>query len=57
VAAIAGHLGDWLELDPELRSQAREGLVRTVRERWSWDRVAHGVMAAARGELEGLEEP
>jgi hypothetical protein len=28
-----------------------------VREHWSWDRVAAGVIAAARGELEGLREP
>jgi glycosyltransferase involved in cell wall biosynthesis len=57
VAAIAGCVGDWLLVDPELRSRAREGLVRTVRERWSWDRVADGVIAAARGELAGLQEP
>jgi glycosyltransferase involved in cell wall biosynthesis len=57
VAAIAGCLCDWLGLDPGLRSQARAGLVRTVRERWSWDRVADGVIAAARGELDDLQEP
>ncbi len=55
--AIAARVGDWLALDPELSARAREGLVRTVRERWSWDRVAHGVIAAARGELAGLGEP
>lgn len=57
VAAIAGCVGDWLRLDPELRFQAREGLVRTVGERWSWDRVAGGVIAAARGELDSLQKP
>jgi glycosyltransferase involved in cell wall biosynthesis len=57
VAAIAGCVGDWLELDPELRREAREGLIRTVGERWSWDRVARGVIAAARGELDELQEP
>ena len=31
----------------------REGLVATVRERWSWEGVARGVIAAARGELRG----
>ena len=41
----------------ELRARTRAGLVATVRERWSWDRVAHGVIAAAQGELEGLDEP
>ncbi|MBA3807396.1 MAG: glycosyltransferase family 4 protein, partial [Solirubrobacterales bacterium] len=57
VRAIAGCVADWLELDPALRAQAREGLVQTVARRWSWDRVALGVIAAARGELDGLQEP
>ena len=33
------------------------GLVAAVRERWSWERVAEGVIAAARGALEGLQRP
>jgi glycosyltransferase involved in cell wall biosynthesis len=57
VAAIAGRLVGWLQAPPELRAQARIGLVRTVRERWSWDGVARGVIAAARGELDGLQKP
>jgi hypothetical protein len=31
--------------------------VETVRERWSWDGVARGVIAAARGELDALQTP
>ncbi len=57
VEALAKRLVAWMELPGELRARAREGLVATVRERWSWDRVAHGVIAAAQGELEGLDEP
>jgi glycosyltransferase involved in cell wall biosynthesis len=57
VPALAGRVAGWLELDAQTRSLARKGLVRTVRELWSWDRVAGGVIAAARGELEGLQEP
>jgi glycosyltransferase involved in cell wall biosynthesis len=57
VRALAERLVGWLRADPALRSQARAGLVSTVRERWSWDGVARGVIAAARGELEGLGRP
>jgi glycosyltransferase involved in cell wall biosynthesis len=57
VPALASRVVEWLALDPETRAQARVGLVATVRERWSWERVAAGVIAAARGELEDLQEP
>jgi glycosyltransferase involved in cell wall biosynthesis len=57
VPALAARVADWLELDPETRASARAGLVRTVRELWSWERVASGVIAAARGELGVLQEP
>ncbi len=33
------------------------GWCATVRERWSWEGVARGVIAAASGELDGLERP
>jgi len=60
--------GLWLEVvtlvipgfndsDDELRRETRSGLVRTVRERWSWEGVARGAIAAMRGELDGLEKP
>jgi glycosyltransferase involved in cell wall biosynthesis len=57
VAALAGALTGWLEADAELRERTRAGLVATVRERWSWEGVAGGVIAAAQGQLEGLEKP
>ena len=57
VRALAACLVGWLTADPALRSRTRAGLVATVRERWSWDGVARGVIAAASGELEGLAKP
>jgi glycosyltransferase involved in cell wall biosynthesis len=57
VGALAARLIAWLQVDPQLRSRTRAGLAATVRERWSWDGVAEGVIAAARGELDGLREP
>ncbi len=57
VEALAGCLVSWLTARPQLREQVRAGLVESVRERWSWDGVAHGVIAAARGELETLGRP
>ncbi len=56
VDALAEHLIGWLELPEQVRASAREGLIETVRERWSWDRVAVGMIAAAHGELDGLRE-
>jgi glycosyltransferase involved in cell wall biosynthesis len=55
VNLIAARIIDWLRTPAELREGAREALVRTVAERYSWDGVARGVIAAARGELEQLE--
>jgi glycosyltransferase involved in cell wall biosynthesis len=57
VTALAACLVGWLSADRKLRSRARAGLVSTVRERWSWDGVARGVIAAARGELDALGKP
>ncbi|HEY4450118.1 MAG TPA: glycosyltransferase [Solirubrobacteraceae bacterium] len=57
VPALAARVVEWLALDPGTRAQTRAGLVATVREQWSWDRVGAGVIAAAQGQLEGLREP
>lgn len=57
VEAIAAQLLGWLALPPELRERTREALVATVRERWSWEGVARGVIAAAEGRLETLSPP
>jgi glycosyltransferase involved in cell wall biosynthesis len=55
--ALAERIVAWLAVDPAVREQTRAGLVRTVRERWSWEGVARGVIAAANGELDGLATP
>jgi glycosyltransferase involved in cell wall biosynthesis len=57
VEAIAARLLGWLALEPELRERTREALVATVRERWSWEGVARGVIAAAEGRLKTLAPP
>jgi len=50
VRAMAQRLLGWLEADDELKALTRSALVSVVRERWSWEGVARGVIAAARGE-------
>jgi glycosyltransferase involved in cell wall biosynthesis len=57
VPALAAAVTGWLQADPALRARTRAGLVATVRERWSWEGVARGVIAAAQGDLSGLAEP
>jgi glycosyltransferase involved in cell wall biosynthesis len=47
VTAIAERVSAWLEAPAALREDARAALVATVRERWSWEGVARGVVAAA----------
>ncbi len=57
VRALAAAITGWLHADTALRARTRAGLVATVRERWSWEGVARGVIAAAHGDLDGLREP
>ena len=47
VFAIAERLLAWLAAPQELRAATRQALVGTVQERWSWEGVARGVLAAA----------
>ncbi|HEV7774810.1 MAG TPA: glycosyltransferase family 4 protein [Conexibacter sp.] len=47
VRGIAERVTAWLAAPDELREQTRSALVETVRERWSWEGVARGVIAAA----------
>ncbi|HEX4805686.1 MAG TPA: glycosyltransferase, partial [Conexibacter sp.] len=47
VSAIAERVAAWLATPAELRAATRTALVETVRERWSWEGVARGVIAAA----------
>jgi glycosyltransferase involved in cell wall biosynthesis len=44
VRGIAERVAAWLEAPAELRAATREALVATVRERWSWEGVARGVV-------------
>jgi glycosyltransferase involved in cell wall biosynthesis len=57
VSALAACLTGWLGAAAELRARTRAGLVATVRERWSWEGVARGVIAAADGDLDALAAP
>jgi glycosyltransferase involved in cell wall biosynthesis len=50
VRAIAERLVAWLQADRALKTRTQAALVTVARERWSWEGVAHGVIAAARGE-------
>jgi glycosyltransferase involved in cell wall biosynthesis len=57
VEQIADRLIRWLELDPERRSAASQALSDVARERFSWEGVANGVIAAAEGRLDALPLP
>ncbi|MGA7704132.1 MAG: glycosyltransferase family 4 protein [Solirubrobacteraceae bacterium] len=48
--AIAERIVAWLTADAALKARTREALVSVAREHWSWQGVARGVIAAARGE-------
>jgi glycosyltransferase involved in cell wall biosynthesis len=53
VRALGERLVAWLGADNALQARTRAALVTAVRERWSWQGVARGVIAAARGEPVG----
>lgn len=57
VRALAACVTGWLEAPEALRRTTREALVATVRERWSWEGVAQGVLAAGHGRLDALPAP
>ena len=57
VRDIAARLTTWLELPSSERDAASAALRKTVERLWSWEGVAQGVLAAARGELDGLVPP
>jgi glycosyltransferase involved in cell wall biosynthesis len=54
VEAIAARIDGWLGLDSGERRRVGAALAERVRELWGWDRVAEGVISAARGELDQL---
>jgi glycosyltransferase involved in cell wall biosynthesis len=53
VQALGERLVAWLGADRDLQDRTRTALVAAVRERWSWQGVARGVIAAAGGEPVG----
>ncbi len=57
VEELAERVVGWLETPAPLRSATREGLAAIVRERFSWDGVARGILAAAQGRLDDLPPP
>ncbi|MGN6190189.1 MAG: glycosyltransferase family 4 protein [Conexibacter sp.] len=57
VRAIAERVAGWLEAPVALREEARGALVATVRERWSWEGVARGVIAAAHPSADASDTP
>jgi glycosyltransferase involved in cell wall biosynthesis len=57
VRELADDLSAWLEAPDDLRAATREAIVAATRESYSWDGVARSVIAAARGELDGLPRP
>jgi glycosyltransferase involved in cell wall biosynthesis len=57
VEEIAADLIAWLQAPPDVRERTREALRATAAERWSWQGVARSVLAAGRGELDGLPTP
>jgi glycosyltransferase involved in cell wall biosynthesis len=54
VRGIAERLNAWLRLDEATRERARRALADTGSERWSWEGVASGVLAASTGRLDEL---
>ncbi len=57
VEEIATKLVAWLRLGPGEREAARAALAAIARERYGWEHVAEGVIAAAQGRLAALAEP
>jgi glycosyltransferase involved in cell wall biosynthesis len=57
VRALADRLVAWLRAPEELRARTCEALVGVARERFSWEGVAAGVIAAGEGRHGDLPEP
>jgi glycosyltransferase involved in cell wall biosynthesis len=57
VRGLADRLVAWLQAPEELRATTRAALVEVARERYSWEGVANGVIAAAQGRRDDLPEP
>jgi glycosyltransferase involved in cell wall biosynthesis len=57
VEEIAAKLVEWLELPAEERARAGAALAAIAGERFGWEHVAEGVIAAAEGRLDELPPP
>jgi glycosyltransferase involved in cell wall biosynthesis len=57
VEELGARLAGWLAAPAPLRDQVRGALVSAARERYSWEGVARGVIAAAQGRLDELAFP
>ena len=57
VEDLAAKLVSWLRLEPSVRARASLALAAEARARYDWARVADGVLAAARGQLDELAQP
>ncbi|MDA0179897.1 glycosyltransferase [Solirubrobacter phytolaccae] len=57
VVELADALSGWLAAPDDLRERTRAAIVETTRARYSWEGVARTVIAAGRGELDGLPDP
>lgn len=57
VEEIASKLVAWLTLDAAARERAKSALANEAAHRYSWENVARGVIAAARGRLAELPRP
>ena len=57
VRELADDLSAWLAAPEDVRAVTRAAIVAATRESYSWDGVARSVIAAARGELDGLPRP
>ena len=54
---IAERLVAWLSAPAALRASTREALAAVARDRYSWEGVARGVLAASAGCLDALPSP
>ena len=55
-ADSTGKLVRWLSIDPGRRRAAASSLAEVAAERFGWERVANGVIAAAQGRLDELPD-
>src|SRR4051795_3818552 len=57
VRALAGRIVAWLQAPDDVRAATRAALVAVAHERYSWEGVAAGVIAAAEGRHDELVRP